>query len=92
MDRLLSGLSPLRSAGRESALTATEPAWVFAFKSLLHPLVAVGCLIACLMYWHRSLHGPYFLIAVLTFLGSAEFLPSSSLILILTATPLPMLC
>jgi putative colanic acid biosynthesis UDP-glucose lipid carrier transferase len=74
MDGLLSGQSRLGRAGRPSALTASEPAWVFALKSLLHPVVTVVCLMACLAYWHQTLHGPYFLVAVLSFLASAEFL------------------
>jgi putative colanic acid biosysnthesis UDP-glucose lipid carrier transferase len=74
MDGLLSGQSRLGRAGRPSALTASEPAWVFTLKSLLHPVVTVACLMACLAFWHQSLHGPYFLVAVLSFLASAEFL------------------
>jgi putative colanic acid biosynthesis UDP-glucose lipid carrier transferase len=64
----------LRRARRTSALTATEPPTVFALKSLLHPVVAVVCLLACLLFWHESLYGPYFLVAVLTFIASAHFL------------------
>src|ERR1039457_888024 len=74
MNEVLSGQSRLRRTARTSAMTATEPAWVFAVKSLLHPVVAVGCLMACLAFWRESLHGPYFLIAVLGFLASADFL------------------
>ena len=60
--------------GRRAAVTATEPAWVFALKSLLHPVIVVASLAGCLAYWRESLHGPYFLIAVLAFLASAETL------------------
>jgi putative colanic acid biosynthesis UDP-glucose lipid carrier transferase len=74
MDGVLPSQSRLRRTARTSAMTATEPAWVFALKSLLHPVVAVGCLMACLGFWHESLHGPYFLVAVLAFLASADFL------------------
>jgi putative colanic acid biosynthesis UDP-glucose lipid carrier transferase len=74
MDGMVSNQSRLRRSGRTWALTATEPAWVFALKSLVHPVVAVGCLLACLAFWHQPLRGPYFLVAVLSFLGCAEVL------------------
>jgi putative colanic acid biosysnthesis UDP-glucose lipid carrier transferase len=74
MDDVVSRHSRLRRPGRTPAVTATEPAWVFALKSLLHPIVAVGCLLGCLAFWHESLHGPYFLVAVLAFLATAELL------------------
>jgi putative colanic acid biosynthesis UDP-glucose lipid carrier transferase len=74
MDDVVSSHSRLRPAARTPAVTATEPPWVFALKSLLHPIVTVGCLLACLAFWHESLHGPYFLVAVLAFLGTAELL------------------
>ena len=64
-------LSPAR---RTQALTATEPPSVFALKSLLHPVLAVVCLLACLLYWGEPLYGPYFLVAVLAFMASAYFL------------------
>jgi putative colanic acid biosynthesis UDP-glucose lipid carrier transferase len=64
----------LRQARRTAALTATEPPFVFALKSLLHPVVAVLSLLICLTLWGVPLHGPYFLIAVLTFIASAYFL------------------
>jgi putative colanic acid biosynthesis UDP-glucose lipid carrier transferase len=47
---------------------------VFALKSLLHPVLAVGCLMACLAFWGASLHGPYFLVAVLALVASAQLL------------------
>jgi putative colanic acid biosynthesis UDP-glucose lipid carrier transferase len=55
-------------------MTATEPAWVFALKSLLHPILAVGSLMTCLAYWGESIRGPYFLVAVLAFVASSDFL------------------
>jgi putative colanic acid biosynthesis UDP-glucose lipid carrier transferase len=55
-------------------MTATEPAWVFTLKSLLHPVLAVVCLMTCLAFWGASLHGPYFLVAVLALLASADLL------------------
>jgi putative colanic acid biosynthesis UDP-glucose lipid carrier transferase len=71
---LVTSESRLRRAGRTSAVTATEPSWVFALKALLNPIVVLGSLLACLAYWHEPLHGPYFLVAVLGFLASADFL------------------
>ena len=47
---------------------------MFALKSLLHPVVAVFCLLACLLFWHEPLYGPYFLVAVLAYIASAHFL------------------
>jgi putative colanic acid biosynthesis UDP-glucose lipid carrier transferase len=73
-EQVLHNQRRLRRARRTSALTATEPPTVFALKSLLHPVVAVVCLLACLLFWHESLYGPYFLVAVLTFIASAQFL------------------
>ncbi len=74
--QVLTNLRRLRQTRRTSTLTATEPASVFAIKSLLHPVVAVGCLLACLLYWQEPLYGPCFLVAVLTFIGAAHFLDS----------------
>jgi putative colanic acid biosynthesis UDP-glucose lipid carrier transferase len=74
MDGVLPSQNRLLRTGRTSAMTATEPAWVFALRSLLHPVVAVACLIACLTLWRESIRGPYFLVAVLAFLATAELL------------------
>jgi putative colanic acid biosynthesis UDP-glucose lipid carrier transferase len=59
---------------RFPALTASDPSWVFAIKSLLHPVVAVACLLGCMLAWREPLYGPYFLLAVLTFFTAAQFL------------------
>jgi putative colanic acid biosynthesis UDP-glucose lipid carrier transferase len=59
---------------RGSPMTATEPAWVFTLKSVLHPVLAVVCLMACLAFWGASVHGPYFLVAVLALVTSADLL------------------
>jgi putative colanic acid biosynthesis UDP-glucose lipid carrier transferase len=74
MHDVLERRSRLRPVGRPARVTATEPAWIFALKSLLHPLVSVSCLAACLAISHEALRGPYFLVAVLSFLASAELL------------------
>ena len=63
-----------RRVGLAPATTATEPAWIFALKSLLHPVIVVASLVGCLAVWGETLHGPYFLVAVLAFLASADLL------------------
>lgn len=55
-------------------VSAADPSVVFVIKSLLNPVVAVVTLLVCLQFSHESLHGPYFLLAVLGFLGAADFL------------------
>ncbi len=55
-------------------LTAAEPSSVFVFKSLYSPVVVVASLICSLAYRGEPFRGPYVLIAVLAFLGAADFL------------------
>lgn len=50
---------------------------VFAVKALFYPMSAVAFLSLCLWFGGRSLNGTYFLIAVLSFAGVAEFLGES---------------
>lgn len=64
----------LRQARGGTELTATEPSSIFALKSLLHPVVAFGTLLAIVFLRGESLYGPNFLLAVLTFLAAAHFL------------------
>jgi putative colanic acid biosysnthesis UDP-glucose lipid carrier transferase len=71
-DGLLHGR--LDYASRFPALTASDPSWVFAIKSLLHPVVTVACLLGCMLAWRQPFYGPYFLLAVLAFFTAAEFL------------------
>jgi putative colanic acid biosynthesis UDP-glucose lipid carrier transferase len=73
-EQVLTNQRRLRQARRSAPLTATEPASVFALKTLLHPVVAVLSLLVCLLFWGESLYGPYFLVAVLAFIASAHFL------------------
>src|SRR5688572_23315859 len=63
---------PLRD--RSAEVSACEPFSVFAMKSLLHPTIPVLTLLLCLMVWDEPLRGPYFLMAVATFLGVAELI------------------
>ena len=74
MSKVASHQRRLGPVERDSPMTATEPAWVFTLKSLLHPVLAVGCLMACLAFWGASLRGPYFLVAVLALVASAQLL------------------
>jgi putative colanic acid biosynthesis UDP-glucose lipid carrier transferase len=74
MNELAPRTRRLGQVDRGSPMTATEPAWVFTLRSLLHPVLAVVCLMACLAFWGASLHGPYFLVAVLALVASADLL------------------
>lgn len=74
IQRALPESSRLRPRRQTPDITATEPAALFALKSLMNPVVAVACLMACVLFWGESLSGPYFLIAVVSFLASAELL------------------
>jgi putative colanic acid biosynthesis UDP-glucose lipid carrier transferase len=55
-------------------VSASDPTAVFVVKSLLNPVVAVLTLAVCVAVRGESLHGPYFLLAVLGFAGAAELL------------------
>jgi putative colanic acid biosynthesis UDP-glucose lipid carrier transferase len=55
-------------------VTTNDPAVVFVIKSLLNPVLAVLTLLVCLIIWKETLRGPYVLVAVLAFLGAADFL------------------
>lgn len=74
MDRVLPAESRLIHSRSSPALTATEPASIFTAKSLLYPVTSVITLAASAIYWGEPLYGPYFLLAVLSFLAAGEFL------------------
>lgn len=65
---------PLSFSERPSDVSASEPASLFVFKSLLYPTVPVLTLGATLLLWREPFEGTYFLIAVLAFIGAAEVL------------------
>lgn len=65
---------PIIFQDRPSGVSASEPLSLFVVKSLLYPIVPVITLGACLMLWRESLHGQYFLVAVLAFIFAAELL------------------
>jgi putative colanic acid biosynthesis UDP-glucose lipid carrier transferase len=56
------------------ALTATDPSFVFAMKTLLYPVLAVISLLVCMAIWHEPLSGPQFLLAVVIFFLAGEIL------------------
>jgi putative colanic acid biosysnthesis UDP-glucose lipid carrier transferase len=65
-------MESLRRNPHSSAVNAADPTIVFVLKSLLNPVVAVASLAACLAVRNDTLHGPWFLAAVLGFVGAAE--------------------
>ena len=67
-------MDSLRVNNRSSAVSAADPTAVFVVKSLLNPVIAVLTLAVCVAARDKSLHGPYFMVAVLGFAGAAELL------------------
>jgi putative colanic acid biosynthesis UDP-glucose lipid carrier transferase len=57
-----------------SDVSACEPFFVFALKSLPYPITPVITLLLCLVAWQEPWRGPYFLICVLVFFGVADML------------------
>jgi putative colanic acid biosysnthesis UDP-glucose lipid carrier transferase len=70
-------LRSIRRPAASSGVSAADPTTVFVVKSLLNPVVAVLALGACAAALGESLRGPYFLVAVLGFIGAAELLGST---------------
>jgi putative colanic acid biosynthesis UDP-glucose lipid carrier transferase len=58
----------------QSGLTATDPSFVFAMKTLLYPVLALVSLLVCMSFWHEPLRGPQFLLAVVVFFLAGEIL------------------
>jgi putative colanic acid biosysnthesis UDP-glucose lipid carrier transferase len=67
-------LEQWRLRDRSGEVSASEPASVFAIKSLLYPVIPAVTLLACLMFWDEPFYGPYVLVGVLAFLGVADLL------------------
>jgi len=67
-------LQQWRLRDRAGNVSASEPAAVFAFKSLLYPVIPVLMLAVCVLASGETFYGPYFLVAVLAFLGVADLL------------------
>ena len=58
-------------------VTSFDSGAVFLVKALFYPVTAVAFFALCLWVGNRAFTGSYFLIAVLTFAGAAEFLGDS---------------
>jgi len=67
-------LEQWRLRDRAGEVSASEPASVFAIKSLLYPVIPAVTLFACLVAWDEPFFGPYVLVGVLSFLGVADLL------------------
>jgi putative colanic acid biosynthesis UDP-glucose lipid carrier transferase len=67
-------MSFLKQSDGAIGVSTADPSLVFVVKSLLNPVMAVVTLQACLAAADESLRGPYFLVAVLAFLGAADLL------------------
>jgi putative colanic acid biosynthesis UDP-glucose lipid carrier transferase len=67
-------LEQWRLRDRSGEVSASEPASVFAIKSLLYPVIPALTLFACLVAWDEPFYGPYILVGVLAFLGVADLL------------------
>lgn len=65
---------PLRVSDQPFGVTAADPCAVFVVKSLLNPVVVVLVQIASLLIWGEPMGGPYILVGVLAFVGTADFL------------------
>jgi putative colanic acid biosynthesis UDP-glucose lipid carrier transferase len=66
-------LGQLRVADQPLGVTAADPAAVFVVKSLLSPVISVLTLVVSLLCWRESVGGPYILVGVLAFIGTADF-------------------
>lgn len=63
-----------RLRDRSEEVSASEPASVFAIKSLLYPVIPAITLLVCLVAWDEPFYGPYVLVGVLAFLGVSDLL------------------
>src|SRR5689334_11806423 len=70
---------PWRTRERSGEVSAGEPVWVFATKSLLYPVIPAVTLLICLLAWDEPLYGPYLLVGVIAFMGVADLLDSIAL-------------
>jgi putative colanic acid biosynthesis UDP-glucose lipid carrier transferase len=68
-------MNQIRAAHRHApGVTPWDPSPVFVLKSLLYPLAASGSLGVALLVCHEPFQHAYFLIAVIAFLATADFL------------------
>jgi putative colanic acid biosysnthesis UDP-glucose lipid carrier transferase len=76
-ESLVAHIVRARSQPQSQGVTSFDSGAVFMVKALFYPVTAVAFLVFCLWLGHRSFTGSYFLIAVLTFAGTAELLGDS---------------
>jgi putative colanic acid biosysnthesis UDP-glucose lipid carrier transferase len=77
-DSLAAGIVHERSKRYAShEVTSFDTGAVFLVKALFYPVTAVALFVLCLWLGNRSFTGSYFLMAVLTFAGTAELLGDS---------------
>jgi putative colanic acid biosynthesis UDP-glucose lipid carrier transferase len=76
-ESLVADILRARSQPQSQDVTSFDSGAVFMVKALFYPVAAVAFLVFCLWLGHRSFTGTYFLIAVLTFAGTAELLGDS---------------
>lgn len=67
-------MEELSARPRVAAVSASEPGTVFVLKSLLYPVSTALTLAACLLLFAQPLRGPYVLIGVIAFVGTADLL------------------
>jgi putative colanic acid biosysnthesis UDP-glucose lipid carrier transferase len=76
-ESLAAGIVRSRASPVSHGVTSFDSGAVFLVKALFYPVTAVAFLVLCLWIGRRPLTGSYFLIAVLTFVGTAELLGDS---------------
>ncbi len=76
-ESLVADIVRARSQPQSQDVTSFDSGAVFMVKALFYPVTAVAFLVFCLWLGKRSFTGSYFLIAVLTFAGTAELLGDS---------------
>ena len=76
-ESLVADIVRARSQPQSQDVTSFDSGAVFMVKALFYLVTAVAFLVFCLWLGKRSFTGSYFLIAVLTFAGTAELLGDS---------------
>ncbi len=76
-ESLVADIVRARSQAQSQDVTSFDSGAVFMVKALFYPVAAVAFLVFCLWLGRRTFTGTYFLIAVLTFAGTAELLGDS---------------
>jgi len=76
-ESLVANILRARSQPQSQDVTSFDSGAVFMVKALFYPVTTVAFFVFCLWLGKRPFTGSYFLIAVLTFAGAAEFLGDS---------------